>query len=151
MSYLISLSSNLANDHIEGIKEMITEEAYEEVVKNYSDYSLQQKSLLKVNTEDILFCYPYNIQIMKQSPDSVTVKIFVVFDCVSGINDLIQNHMSNQNFKFMSFNKYMQNKICLNYQFIRHYMKDNQSDWIVDKLLHMKDKDILKMYRLFRK
>ncbi|CAG2114941.1 unnamed protein product [Medioppia subpectinata] len=58
------ISSNLANDHIEGIKHMLTEEvAYETVSKSFANYSLHQKSLLKVDTEDIHLCYVYNIQI----------------------------------------------------------------------------------------
>ncbi|CAG2174734.1 unnamed protein product [Oppiella nova] len=148
---LSSISSNLANDNIHGIQDMLTEEAYEEVSKNFREYSSQQKRLLKVDTEDVLFCFPYNIQIERQSSDAAVVRILVVFDCIPGFQDIIHNEMANKNLRLFDINKYLENKICCNYEFIRHYMKGRQSEWIVSKLLHIKDRDLLRMYGLFRK
>ncbi|XP_054159670.1 uncharacterized protein LOC128957880 [Oppia nitens] len=147
---LSTISCNLANDNIDGIQEMLTKEAYDEVKTNLAKYSPQMKERLKVNVEDIIFCFPYDISVERLSSDSAIIKIFVVYDCIVGLQDVVRDMAFNRkdlNLKtFFGFDKYLENKICCNYEFKRHYVKGKDSQWIVNKLLHIKDRDVLKMY-----
>lgn len=160
------LSTHLANNDIESIRKYVTDEAFQEISQNYSNYSAEQKLKLKVNKEDILYCLPFSVDIETQSESKSIVKIMVFFDVLCNIeelksgfkedmiqyrDDLIKENKLHDIVTYMkSFEPALESKCYCFYQFVREYEKGSQTEWKVNKMAHYMSKDIWNLETIFK-
>jgi hypothetical protein len=135
------ISTHLANDNIEKIESLVTPEAYREIEQNYKNFTEQQKKELLVTIDDVIVSFIYSIKVKKDDSTNHTVEILVVYDCIRGFKDFLDKN-KNTTIKF-DLDKYFDRKYTCNYGFIRKYVKGMESEWIVNKLIHIKDKDVV--------
>ena len=163
---LTRISTHLANNSIDNIKKYVTEEAFQEISHNFSNYSAEQKLKLKVNAKDILYSIPFSVDIERDSDNASTVKIMVFFDVLCNIDelksgfkedlvqfkdDLIKDHKLHDIMTYMkSFEPALDSKYLCFYQFVRNYGPGIESEWKVSKVAHYLNKDIWNLESIFK-
>ncbi|XP_054155531.1 uncharacterized protein LOC128953999 [Oppia nitens] len=153
---LTVISGHLSDGNIETIKSLVTCEAYNEISMNYSQYTNQQKQLLRVTVDDIQHCFLYSLWINKLSKNEFNVKMLTIFDVlINGrqTEDNVRHELQHKNLQFFDFHQnyklleqLLDKKFFCIYEFSRHYTTDSNSDWIVSKLVHYRNKDLIKLY-----
>lgn len=124
---------------------MVSDDALEEIKKSVASMSMAQRHEIGCERQDIYFSFPFQVGIMFDEDTDVQrrwVEITMVFHVLRGVKEMVDREQS------VSLNIGMdpayQDKFSIcNYRFIKEYTKDQETDWVVNKLNHFKPIDLL--------
>lgn len=157
---LIHVSSRLANNQLNELEGLIEPNALVEINRNYEKLSMAQRRELQLQSSDIVLSFAHHIDVATMKEEFTgtrkhIVTFFIVFDCIKNLQDTLQEKARN-NQQTISvrelFREFHDRKIICNYEFQREYIEGVQgagdmkkSDWIITKLLHIKEKDLIRI------
>ena len=156
---MIYVSSHLANNQLNELEGLIEPNALAEIKQNYEKLSMVQRQEFQLQSSDIVLAFAHHIDVTTMKEEFTgtrkhVVTFFIVFDCIKNLQDTLQEKArSNQKINTRElFHEFHDRKIICNYEFQREYIEGVQgagdikkTDWIITKLLYIKEKDLIKL------
>ncbi|KAH7636629.1 hypothetical protein HUG17_6835 [Dermatophagoides farinae] len=157
---LIHVSSHLANNQLDDLEGFIEPNALTEIRRNYEKLSMAQRQEFQLQANDIVLCFAHHINVTTMKEEFTgtrkhVVNLFIVFDCIKNLQETLEEKArSNQKINARElFREFNDHKFICNYEFQREYIEGvhgvddmKKTDWIITKLLHIKEKDLIKLY-----
>ncbi|XP_067001256.1 uncharacterized protein [Anabrus simplex] len=138
------VSGCLSRGDYDSLKGLVAEEALEEVKRNISTFSIQQRQMLDITKDDIYFSFPYQIGVMFNDDDKNQqrfVEITMVYHTLRGLKQLREQGTSSPvNMGTMA--EYRDKIIICNYRFVREFTKGVESHWTVNVLNYFRPVDL---------
>lgn len=129
-----TVSSSISSGDFNSLNGLVTEEALEEIKKNYYRLSHDQRKFIAIDTKDLFLKLIYEIGMIFD--DESKRKFVEITALMQGFHGL--GNLRNQSVEELS--KAMESSpdqiyIC-NYRFIKEYTKGVEGSWVINKLNH---------------
>ncbi|XP_046649053.1 m-AAA protease-interacting protein 1, mitochondrial-like [Daphnia pulicaria] len=126
---------------LESVKEILEEEAYNEIKENMKRCSSEQLAQFALSTlEDVYMTFPYQVGIImndnKEGVQERFVEITVCSHIFKGLSELLKNSDFQRGPPTSTFQKHRDKIVICNYRFIREFTKGVEGQWIVNVVHH---------------
>ncbi|KAH9397868.1 hypothetical protein TYRP_004197 [Tyrophagus putrescentiae] len=149
----IFVSSSIANNQLDNLNGLVEKEALEEIKKNYKRLSLPQRQEFELIKSDIVITFAHHVRIETLKEEFTgtrkhIVYFFMVFDCVRNLENILKEKAAKREQEKARdmFKEFNTRKMVCNYEFKREYIDSGPcTDWIITKLMHIKEKDLVRI------
>ncbi|XP_055917791.1 m-AAA protease-interacting protein 1, mitochondrial [Eupeodes corollae] len=141
-----TISTKLVNSNLTELKNLVSQEAIDEIKPVIETLSVSQRKQLEINKDDIYLSFPYQVGIMFDESNEKIQKRFVeitmVFHVLKGFREM-QNQGEVLPWNMGSLPEYEDKVFICNYRFIKEFTAGNQTDWTVNVINHFKPLDLM--------
>ena len=114
----------------------LTDDCFRDIVLNSSKFSMDQRRLIALSKDDIIYDFVYQIGVMLDDNRNtrhveITYTAHYIPDKHAAVNDEMQG-----------FAEFQRSIIVLTYRFIRNYTKGVEDSWTINGLNHVSMRDI---------
>ncbi|CAF0822076.1 unnamed protein product [Rotaria sp. Silwood1] len=139
---LTVVSRLIGNNQFDDLSGLVTQQAINEIKKNYENLTSEQKQKISVDESEIVFTYPYLIgMIMDEQKNSRLVEITMIFHILKDRNSYQEEMLHAKGDSITNWTATMKkmrdNIVVCNYKFLRDMSKNaNDDSWIITGLNH---------------
>lgn len=138
------VSRQLASGDLENLSGLVTDDTIEILRESTKNFSLEQKSQMVVDPDDITYNYMYEINVIRKNEEEIEkkfVQVTMIYHVVRGYSKYIEevrNLDAKAAFKMMSMNKLKDNIFIWNCRFIRDYTNGVDAPWVINMITYFR-------------
>jgi len=132
------VSNKIAEGDFDKLRESnaLTDDCFREIVLNSSNFSMDQRHLIALSKDDIIYSFVYQIGVMlDENRNTRHVEITYTAHYIPEKNADTDEETQN-------FTDFQRSILVLTYRFIRNYTKGVEDSWTINALNHVSMKDI---------
>lgn len=141
-----TISSKLVDSNFSELKNLVSQEAINEIKPTLEKLSVSQRNQLEINKDDIYLSFPYQVGIMFDESNEKIQKRFVeitmVFHVLKGFREL-QKQGEVLPWNMGGIPEYENKVFICNYRFIKEFTVGSETDWTVNVVNHFKPIDLM--------
>uniref|UniRef100_A0A1B6HW95 Uncharacterized protein n=1 Tax=Homalodisca liturata TaxID=320908 RepID=A0A1B6HW95_9HEMI len=139
-----SVSGTISRGDLDNLSGLVTPDVITLVRDSLTTFSLKQRQEFAIKSDDIYFCFPYEVGVMFPNEDkndgenqSRFVEITMCYHALRGLQEL-KDSGANLPVNLGMMPEYQDKLYICNYRFIREFTKGVQDDWTVNAINHFK-------------
>jgi len=138
---LTVISSKLVKGDFDSLKDLVTQNAIDELKPIIQKLSISQRRQLEVIDNDVYLSFPYEVGIMFDDKNKDIqkrwVEITVVFHVLKGLTEM-RERGEVLSWNITTIPHYQDRIFICNYRFVKEYTKGAESDWTANIVNHFK-------------
>uniref|UniRef100_A0A1B6LUF9 Uncharacterized protein n=1 Tax=Graphocephala atropunctata TaxID=36148 RepID=A0A1B6LUF9_9HEMI len=138
------VSGTISRGDVDNLSGLVTSDVVTLVRDTLTTFSLKQRQEFSIRSDDIYFCFPYEVGVMFPNEDkndgenqSRFVEITMCYHALRGLQELKDSGV-NLPVNLGMMPEYQDRLFICNYRFIREFTKGVQDDWTVNAINHFK-------------
>uniref|UniRef100_A0A1B6GAU0 Juvenile hormone esterase binding protein n=1 Tax=Cuerna arida TaxID=1464854 RepID=A0A1B6GAU0_9HEMI len=138
------VSGTISRGDLDSLSGLVTPDVITLVRDSMTTFSLKQRQEFAIKSNDIYFCFPYEVGVMFPNEDkndgenqSRFVEITMCYHALRGLQEL-KDSGANLPVNLGMMPEYQDRLFICNYRFIREFTKGVQDDWTVNAINHFK-------------